>query len=200
MYSQNKEEEVIVNYFGTRVGTFLDIGANDGKTFSNTRRLYELGWRGICIEPSPKAFERLKELYKGTKGVYCYPFAISNHNGKMILNESGPLCSPNDIGLVSTSYVEEMDRFRKTVEYTAVEVTCFRWKTALNRFKIKKFDFVSIDAEADDLMILRQMDLSEVKCICVEWNGKPQLKIEFEKLLEGFKLLYTSGENLVYGR
>ena len=42
-------------------GTFVDIGANDGVTISNT--LYfekELGWNGLAIEPIPVAYEKLK--------------------------------------------------------------------------------------------------------------------------------------------
>ena len=204
-YSQNNEQDAIINYFNTPgsvkiMGTFIDIGANDGQTFSNTRALAEVGWKGVLVEPSPKAFEKLKALYDGHKGFYIYPFAISDHNGKAMLQESGPLCSPADVGLVSTFHQHEKERFQRTVKYDPIEVKTFRWKTFLNRLKIKQFDFVSIDAEGSDLEILSQMDLSEVKCICLEFNGKQDLKVEFEKYLEGFKLIYTSGENLIYAR
>ena len=39
MYSQNQEEEVIVSYFGNKIGNLIDIGAYDGITFSNSRKL-----------------------------------------------------------------------------------------------------------------------------------------------------------------
>jgi FkbM family methyltransferase len=199
-YSQNQEEQIILEYFGDRVGTFLSIGENDGKTFSNVRALAERNWTGVMVEPSPKAFEKLKSLYDGHKGLYIYPFAISGHNGKAMLQESGPLCSAADVGLVSTFHQHEKERFQRSVKYDPIEVKTFRWKTFLNRLKIKQFDFVSIDAEGSDLEILSQMDLSEVKCICLEWNSKPEVKVSFEQYLEGFNLIYTSGENLIYGR
>jgi len=85
MYSQNKEEEVILKYFNGQTGSFLDCGSNDGVTFSNTRALAERGWKGVLIEPSPKAYAKLKELYNGHKGFYLYPFAIGNKNGKEFL-------------------------------------------------------------------------------------------------------------------
>ena len=44
MYSQNNEEQVILDYFGNKIGNLLDIGANDGITLSNSRKLIELGW------------------------------------------------------------------------------------------------------------------------------------------------------------
>lgn len=200
MFSQSEEEKYILDYFGDHVGTFISIGENDGVTFSNVRALALRGWKGCCVEPSPKAFGRLKKLYEGHPGIFTYQYALGDHNGKAMLQESGPLCSADDVGLVSTIHSYEQDRFRKTVQYEPVEVKMFRWKTFHNRLPIKKFDFVSIDCEGSDLEILSQMDLSDVKSICLEWNSVPNTKKHFENYLEGFKLLYTSAENVIYGR
>merc|ERR1719215_1749023 len=41
-------------------GMFLEIGARDGDFFSNTRRLEENGWTGICVEPFPSNFDKYK--------------------------------------------------------------------------------------------------------------------------------------------
>ena len=199
-FSQNAEQEHILKYFGDHVGTFLSLGENDGETFSNVRALALRNWRGCMVEPSPKAFAKLKELYKGRKGFYIYEAALGDHNGKSVLNESGSLISSRDVALVSTFHDSEMSRFRTTVTYTPIEVKTFRWKTFLNRLPIKQFDFVNVDCEGQDLQILSQMDLTEVRCICLEWNSKEQLKKDFEYYLNGFKLLYTSGENVLYGR
>lgn len=200
MYSQNAEEEVILKYFQGKTGTFIDIGSNDGITFSNTRALAERGWKGVLVEPSPKAFAKLKELYNGHKGFYLYPYALGSHNGKAMLQESGPLCSASDVGLVSTFHAHEMDRFKRTVSYTPTEVKIYKWKTFLNRLTIKEFDFISMDCEGGEMDILPDMDLSKTSLICLEWNSKPEIKTEYEKYLEGFKLIYTSAENLIYGR
>lgn len=203
MYSQSLEEQYILNYFGDYVGTFLDLGCNDCTTFSNTRALALKGWKGIFVDPSQWAIDRCKTLYNGHKGYYFYPVAISSHNGKAILHDSGPLCSANDRSLVSTFHQHEMDRFKRTVTYEPVEVKTFKWKTFLNRLKstkVKQFDFISLDVEGDEMNILPDMDLTNTRLICLEWNSKPELKTEFEKYLDGFKLIYTSGENLIYGR
>lgn len=202
--SQNEEEKYILDYFGGFVGNFADIGCNDCITFSNTRALAERKWKGIFVDPSPKAMERCKILYNGhgygNKGFYFYQCAIADHNGKGILQESGPLCSAADVGLVSTFHASEMERFKRSVTYEPIEVITYKWKTFFNRLKIKPFHFVSIDAEGFDLEILSQMDLTDVRCICLEWNSKPELKLQFEQYLQGFHILYTSGENLLYGR
>ena len=49
-YSQLGEQDIILNYFNGKQGTFLDIGANDGKTFSNSYALSLLGWKGVCVD------------------------------------------------------------------------------------------------------------------------------------------------------
>ncbi len=36
-YSQNQEQQVILDYFGNKVGRLLSIGENDGETLSNSR-------------------------------------------------------------------------------------------------------------------------------------------------------------------
>lgn len=44
-----------------KAGVFVDIGANDGVTISNTCYLEkEHGWTGLAIEPIPAVFEKLK--------------------------------------------------------------------------------------------------------------------------------------------
>jgi len=201
-FSQNNEQQVILNYFKDFKGTFIDIGANDGETLSNTRALALNGWCGVLVECSPKAFRKLKSLYEGSKKgcFYMYEVAIGNNNGKAILHESGPLMSSEDVGLVSSLDKEEVKRFSRTVAYEQVEVKVFRWKTFLNRLYTKEFDFISIDIEGGEIDVLKQMDLSATKLICVETNGSQDKKKEFDTLLEGFKVIYTSPENLIFAR
>lgn len=203
MHSQNLEEKYILDYFGSYVGTFCDVGCNDCLTFSNTRALFERGWRGINVDPSPKAIAKCKELYKGHKGIYIYEYAISSHNGKKILNQSGALCTSNDVGLVSTFHQSEMDRFKRTVAYEPIEVKTFKWKTAINRWSIKTFDMISLDIESDELNVLPDIDLTETKLICIEHNGSQEKKTKYLECTSKYgldKIIYESGENLIIVR
>ena len=204
-YSQNLEEEVILNYFKDyQSGTFLSIGENDGVTFSNVRALSLTGkFKGVMVEPSPKAFERLKQLYEGHKGFYTYQVAIGSHNGKGILQESGPLCSPADIGLVSTFHQKEVERFKRTVNYSPVEVKMYTWKTFLNRLTIKEFNFVSIDVESNEMDILPDMDLTATQLLCIEHNSNQELKKKYLDCTSKYgldKIIYESGENIIICR
>lgn len=201
MYSQNAEEQIILDYFKGKTGTFCDLGSNDGKTFSNTYALSQIGWCGILVEPSPRAFAKLNQLYQDTKGCfYLYNYAIGTTNGKVTLYESGELVHTGDVGLVSTLIEKETDRFKRTVKYEEVTVDCYRWKTAMNRWKLKKFDFISCDIEGYELEVLAQIDLTDTQLVCVETNGDLTKKAKLDEMLSGFKVIYTSGENLIYAR
>lgn len=204
MWSQNKEEEYILNYFGDRIGTFIDIGCNNCVTFSNTRALALKGWSGVFVDPSEKAIQNCRELYKDyKKQFYVYPVAISSHNGKAILNESGPLINKEDVALVSTFHESEMQRFRRTVNYSQIEVKTFKWKTFLNRLSIKEFTFISLDVENDELNILPDMDLSKTELLCIEHNSSEEKKKQYLYYTSKFgldKIIYESGENLLIAR
>jgi FkbM family methyltransferase len=200
MYSQNEEEKYILEYFKDKTGTFCEIGSNDGVTLSNTWALAKLGWRGVHIEPS-RAFHKLRQNYEGMKGFYFYKFAIGTKNGKVMMKESGNHLNSEDVGLLSTMCEEDYNKWKSSTQFTEVEVDCLRWKTFLNRASIKNFDFVNIDIEGLDLAVLKQIDLIGVSMICIEWNSKPEFKVEVEKYLASFdnyRLIYTSNENLIY--
>lgn len=199
MHSQNLEEKYILDYFGDYVGTFCDIGVNDGVTLSNTRALFERGWTGVCVEPSPLAFIKLKDNYKDAKGIYLYNLAIGTHNGRVKLYESGEHLGKGDVGLLSTVIEDEKERWTKE-KFQEREVKCFRWKTFTNRLTIKKFDFISMDVEGLEPRILEQIDLTDVKALCIEWNSKKEFKDAYDSLTKGFKIIYTSAENLIYAR
>lgn len=157
------------------------------------------------MEPAPTAFRKLKQLYSGAKKgcFYVYERAIGNHNGPGVLHDSGTLLKTGDTSLVSTLVEEEKKRFQNVLTYDPVNVEVFRWKTFLNRSSLKKFDFVSIDCEGMDLDVLIQMDLTDVKCLCIEHNGHETLKQAYTEYCAKFgltRLLYTSAENLIFAR
>lgn len=60
-YAQAGEDEILFRFFGGQAqGYFVDVGAYDGTTYSNTYLFEKMGWRGICVEPNPAVFDSLK--------------------------------------------------------------------------------------------------------------------------------------------
>jgi len=61
-YSQYGEDLVLDAVMGCpSSGFFVDVGANDPVSLSNTKRFSVRGWKGINVEPNPVAFARIKE-------------------------------------------------------------------------------------------------------------------------------------------
>jgi FkbM family methyltransferase len=55
-FSQEGEDMIYRSFFDTRKhykGFYIDVGAHHPSRFSNTRYLYNKGWNGINIEPTP---------------------------------------------------------------------------------------------------------------------------------------------------
>lgn len=198
-YSQNNEEEIILSYFKDKTGTFISIGENDGITFSNVRALAERGWKGVMVEPSPIAFQKLKDNYRNMEGFYFYNFALGMTNDEIDFWDMGDHLGKGDHGLLSTASEEEKQRWPGQ-KYEKIKVQCFRWKTFLNRLSIKTFDVISIDIEGLEIPVLKQIDLRDTSLVCVEFNGDKEKKAELDRLMIGFTVMYVSPENLIYVR
>jgi FkbM family methyltransferase len=202
-FSQNNEQEVILEYFKNQPeGIFLDIGANDGQTLSNSRALALSGWSGVCVEPAPDPFQKLETLYEGTK-VVVFECAIGKANGRMPFHISGTHLHKGDSGLLSTLEPEEIKRWQGTEQFIESKVEVFTWPTFYQNCGVQKFDFISIDAEGLDLFILKEMNLKEMatKLVCVEWNNNSKMKLAFNSIFKSFgmRLIHMNFENLIYG-
>lgn len=197
LHSQFEEERHITDYFRGRRGAFLDIGANDGRTDSNTYRLAQLGWRGICVEPSPTAFRRLRRTHGKNPGIRLARCAVGPRDGRMDFYDFGN-------GLSCAALHFRAEGFLKNVRPPAtIRVPALSVRTLLGRFpEFKIYDFISIDTEGMDLEILRQIPLGElgVRMLCVECP-KPLRKGVLAYLGRfGFKRVYESFSNLLAAR
>ncbi len=202
--SQNNEAAIVLDYFKGRAGVFLDIGANDGVTFSNTYDLVLQGWRGVCVEPSPVAFERLKIAHSGHDVQLCQ-MGIARVSCKRTFYESGThVRNGVDFGLVSTLHDKERQRWAyNNVEYAVIDAEFKSFVDFMELSVHKKFDFISIDAEGEDWNILRQIDLVAVgcSCVCVEWNGNEKLEVLYRHHCAryGLREIARNRENIIYG-
>jgi FkbM family methyltransferase len=203
-YSQNQEQEHILKYFGEFKGMLCDIGANDGKTFSNSLALIERGWKAILFEPSPNAFAKLAALHKSNDNVICVCKAVGIEAGTFTLHESGPhLPDQSDFSLLSTLDEKEKERWKGSVEFTPIEVEVITVDQILSIADVDSFDFITIDAEGLDIQILKTFNLGKTKLVCVEWNGNYAVKDEIIEYCMSYGLwsfIYKSGENIIIGR
>lgn len=202
IFSQGKEQEHILNFFGNEKDAFLDLGSNDGITLSNTHALALLGWEGVAVEPSPEAFELLQNNYLNNKKVHCINVAVSDKNSKDIFYDSGTHLNKGDVSLLSSLNKNETEKWRKSTIFTETVVDVVDFKTLLNISPLRTFSFISIDIEGNDLMVLRQMNLTELgcKCICIEHNSHPEILNGIKSICAGYRLtkeLLRNAENVI---
>jgi FkbM family methyltransferase len=207
MYSQNDEEKIILEYFSKdKIEDLkvLDIGANDGITFSNSYELIKRGATGYLIEASKKTFKKMIEVHQNTKGkVYGFNYAIADKNGYMKFYESGTLINKDDHSLVSTLKPKEMDRWKSTnIDFKEETVLAKTFKTFIKECNDKYFDLITIDIEGYDWDVLTQIDLKAVKCqmLIVEWNTIEEVRTKFIDYARIFdmKLISSNPENLIF--
>jgi FkbM family methyltransferase len=197
MYSQNNEEKIIKDYFKDFRGTFLDIGANDGVTLSNTRGLSLLGWSGVLVEPSKIAFEKLKTLYADYPNIQVFNYAIGTYDGETDFFDSGTHLHQGDTSLLSTIKQNETKKWTSET-FTQTKVNIKTYASFLNDCGHLDFELISIDAEGMDWEILQQINLDDTKMIIVEFN-----QIGKDKYVDycsnfGLKLIAQNHENLIF--
>jgi FkbM family methyltransferase len=201
-YSQNTEEEVILNYFGDEKITVLSVGENDGISLSNVRALLLNGSRGTLVEPAPEAFFKLTGLYLDRKDIFCVNVAVSDFIGNAIFYDSGTHLNNGDKSLLSSLNEHEIKKWEPTTKFNKIKVDVVDFKTLLNLSPYKQFDFISIDAEGLDMTILKQINLKELGCrmLCVEWNSNHEIIDKIKDICEDFGLsgmLLKNGENVI---
>lgn len=208
-YSQNGEEDFLLNYFKDRKGFVLDIGANDGVTLSNSRALLLKGWSGVLVEPSKTAYSKILELYDFNgfnSKVAAFNVAISDYNADNVnFKESGPHLGKDDSALLSSLDADSLKRWEGTNNEFFDSVTDV-WDFAKLLSEIRKdytgnFTFVSIDAENVDIKIMKQMDLRKlgVEVFCIEVNNDVQAYRQVLNycLQYGLRLKLRTPENLI---
>ncbi len=190
-YSQNDEERVILEYFGSGTGTLVDIGSNDGTTFSNSARLIELGWSAHLVEPHREAYEKACNHYQGNDKVKHYNLAINTENQSLTFHAGSD-------SMLSSIHAEHKDLWPTTI-FEERTVNVVDWKSFLERSLINTIDFLSIDAEGCDWDILQQIDLDGVRLLCIEvGDQKDEIKQYCRQF--GMRVIHRTFENLIFAR
>jgi FkbM family methyltransferase len=192
MYSQNNEEQIILKYLGDSTGTFLDIGAYDGITFSNTYELVKRGWKGVMVEASPRTFIKLQDNVKEFKNNLTLVNACIVTDGEKLVDFY------DNIQATATHNLPNVEKWKKETPFDMIAVMTCHHKTLLEKVG-HMYDFVNIDVEGSstDLFMCLYDELPDVKIWCVEHDGNDKAIIEKAK---GCKVLLRNGENLILAK
>lgn len=191
-YSQNFEQDYILSYFdGKPAGKFLDIGAFDGVTFSNTYALLQLGWSGVEVEASPAVFKVLQERLKGHQVDLVNACVVSEP-------VMGLIPFYDEHGALGTTEVSQTEVWKALATFNKIHLMPVHVNAILGYFGTD-YKMCSIDVEGKSAELFKVVfpQLPMCDLFVVEHDGQQDA---IRAMAEGFSVLYENGENLVLGR
>jgi|UniRef100_A0A6C0BK02 FkbM family methyltransferase len=163
-YSQiGQDREVLEYYHYKRNGYFIEVGAHDGVSYSNTYLLEKnYGWTGICVEPLP---DKYALLVKNRPNSMCIDKAAFSQSGLVMDFSVADMFS----GLVK--YIDCHDEGRCA---TRIKVTTATLTDILQQCQAPSFiEYLSVDTEGTELEVFKSIDYDKYQfgVIHVEHNG-----------------------------
>ena len=180
-HARNELDLKLKKYLNFSGGFFIELGAHDGITQSNTF-YYEkkYNWKGILIEPVPKLFNYCKK-YRSNKNLYfcnaCVSFDFNKDKVKLIYSN----LMTTAVDLTSDDYRKkhladpELNFFEKNNYFYANARTL---SSILKESKAPNIiDFFSLDVEGAEFDVLNGIDFSiyNFKYIIIETDNFERL-------------------------
>lgn len=204
MFSQYEEEKYILQAVGNphamaqRAASafampprFLDIGAWNPTDKSNTRALYELGWGGIVIEPSPGPVQSLIREYGGKDSrVKVIAAAVVVDDRKLI-----------ELEVTDDAVTQPVEGFneawREFGYYGRVLVPCISLRSIFDMFG-GDFELMSIDTEGSSGALFAEMCRlgPRPRCVVVE-HDNAIVEIMGIAQAANYQQVHLNGTNMV---
>ena len=189
-YSQYGEDAILRHFFaGKKNGFFVDVGAHHPTIFSNTYALYRKGWRGINIDCAPGVMTAFKKER---------PFDINLEIGVSAKNETLDFYIFGKPALNTFSREKARDLENRGFEIqSTVKIQTMPLKTILdnNLASSCHIDFMNIDVEGFDLLVLQSNDWSKYKPDVIAIEGD-NFTVENLSQSEIYMFLYNLGYKL----
>lgn len=202
-YSQKGQDKYLNEHIfkNKHDGVFVEVGAHDGISFSNTYFFEkELGWTGICIDPNPTLFEKLKK----NRNCICEQLCISDSFGqKPFLLCIGYILEMYS-GLLNNYHQSHLDRINHEMNIfggskEVIFVQCSPLQDVLDKYHISHIDLLSIDIEGGEEAAIRSIDLDKINVgvILIENNfNEPTIKNYL--IPKGYTLISHIGKDDLY--
>ena len=167
-FAQVGQDEWIIDFFKEKQnGVFVDIGANDGITFSNSYVLEKYyNWSGIAIEAIPDMYTTLQKHRNCTILNVC----ASNFTGFTkfeTMTEFPEYLQANGFNINMLSGISTTWRWQDTPDSPqyriTIDVMCVNIQEIFDHFKLTNIDYLSVDCEGCELSIINAIHWDRMK-------------------------------------
>jgi FkbM family methyltransferase len=164
-FSLNQLDRKLEKYVDYDNGYFVELGANDGVTQSNSLYFEKYrNWRGLLVEPTPQNFLKCRQNRSTRNSIYCAACVSFDYSQEFVRIAYSNLMS-TPVSLESDiqdprAHAELGDRFLSSgetvFEFGAVARTLN--SLLLDANAPKQIDFLSLDVEGAELEVLKGVD------------------------------------------
>ena len=192
--SESNEDINVISFFNNKTDLFfVDICGYKSNWFSNTFLLEDkYNWKGICCQPFPVVFLKLKNHRKAE----CYNYVISNKSDISLKFSRKQLSTARNINPKVTPYIEINNDKKKDNIGTIVKTITLQ--NFLNKYKASTLlHYLSINTTGSEIDILKSFDFSKYTFlyITVDNNNEETKKTELKTLLSENGYLYKEKNN-----
>jgi FkbM family methyltransferase len=187
---------------GKTGGVFLDVGAHDGITLSNSWFFETVrGWRGLCLEPNPDVYARLAANRKAV-ALNCGASASAGTLPFLKLSGYSEMLS----GFLDTYDPEHRKRIAREMQEQGGSAEVITVETrplaaVAAEHNISEIDYLSVDTEGSEYAILEAVDFGRlfVHAVTVECNYDSERARMIAMLSgRGFEHVQTLAHDLVF--
>jgi FkbM family methyltransferase len=201
----NDLDKKLISIIGSEPGYFVELGANDGISQSNTKHLEMFhGWRGVLVEPYPGNFLKLAKTRSGStfsENAACVSFGFNA--SEITLTYSNLMTTPmqglSDIG-DRESHAQSGQKFLRSEEKVSTFSAKARTLSSIldDACAPLTIDLLSLDVEGGELEVLGGVDHSKYrfKWILVESRSKQKISDFLGNLGYGFHSQLTGHDFL----
>ncbi|KAH3841968.1 hypothetical protein DPMN_115455 [Dreissena polymorpha] len=161
-FSQYGQDKYLSNHFGSkRNGFFVEIGAYDGQSLSNTLLLeMKNKWTGLLIEANPHMFSYIASVNRNCYAINC---CLGYTNTSLTFTLSGMLSSADAVMTAQHRNRINSERNNNDKTYNkTVTVQCYSLLDILNVIGTRNVDYFSLDVEGAELYIQESIDWNQI--------------------------------------
>lgn len=179
-------------------GRFVELGALDGISGSNTYALEKcLNWRGLLIEANPESFSKLQT--SGRSAAKEHSAVCQGHGHVNITKHGGVFAGVPET--MAPAYIRQWGK-RIPKRQEVVEVPCRSLTSLMQDNGLSRAEFLSLDVQGAEEVVLRAVNPSVFKLIMVEMDRSDKKKEQridvllhesgFEQTNASFRVPYSA--------